>query len=301
MSQLCRVDFTGMEIKLAKPAKRIACLTSAGLDILRELDLEPVGYLTEGIADRPEFYGELAKNFAPLGSWILPNIKAVRSLKPDLVIGWTFPHRFYRKLFGREIPLYLMGRNGYDAALQRLRDIAYLTNRVDRAEIAIAKMCDRVERYRNKIPTTAYKTVLFMGGSTINRLSRKFIIETNIGTFGSIIQQFSHYPWLEPKGYNMEPGLTNVSLQKILLVNPHIIFVQTYPPGKIPLSQQLKNNRIWRQLKAVQNNNVHEIEQLWHYANGTRMIGLTLDKLMPIIYPQILEMKENNQQHQNIG
>ncbi|MEM6404945.1 MAG: ABC transporter substrate-binding protein, partial [Cyanobacteria bacterium P01_D01_bin.116] len=215
MKQLCTVDFTGVEIKLAQSAKRIACLTSSGLDILRELDLEPVGYLTKGIADKPEFYGDLAQKFVPLGSWIIPNIKAVRNLQPDLLIGWTFPHRFYRKFFGREIPLYLMGGNGYNAALQRLRNIAYLTNRVDRAEIAIANFQTRLEMYRNTIPKSAYKTVLFMGGSRINLLSSKFIVETNIGTFGSIIQQFSHYPWLEPKGYNMEPGLTNVSLQKI--------------------------------------------------------------------------------------
>jgi iron complex transport system substrate-binding protein len=294
MSQLHAVDFTGTQIKLTRPAKRIACLTSAGLDILRELDLEPVGYLTKGIADRPEFYGELAENFLPLGSWIIPNVKAVRSLKPDLVIGWTFPHQFYRKLFGREIPLYLMGGHGYDAALQRLRDIANLTGRVAQAEIAIARFCDCLEIYRNTIPKEAYKTVLFLGGSAINCLSGRFIIETNIGTFGSIIQQFSHYPWFEPLGYNIEPGLTNVSLKKILAVNPDIIFVQTYTPGKIPLSQRLGNNQIWQQLKAVQNNNVYEIEQLWHYANGTRMISLTLDKLMAIIYPEILLTQENS-------
>ncbi|MCJ8279207.1 MAG: ABC transporter substrate-binding protein, partial [Rivularia sp. ALOHA_DT_140] len=72
---------------------------------------------------------------------------------------------------------------------------------------------------------------------------------------------------------------------------PDIIFVQTYSSGKTTLSEQLKNNKIWQQLKAVQNNNVHEIEQLWHYANGTRMIGLTLDKLMPIVYPEFLQVK----------
>jgi iron complex transport system substrate-binding protein len=287
MSQLQAVDFTGTHIKLPQPAKRIACLTSAGLDVLRELDLEPVGYLSKGIADRPEFYGELAKNFVSLGSWIVPDVKTVRRIKPDLVIGWKFPHQFYRKFFGRKIPLYLMGGNGYDAALKRLHDIAHLTGRVAQAEIATARFCDCLEMYRNSIPAEAYKTVLIMGGSTLNRLSNRFIIETNIGTFGSIIKQFSHYPWFEPKGYNIEPGLRNVSLQKILAVNPDIIFVQTYSPAKVPLSQQLGDNRIWQQLKAVQNSNVYEIDHLWHYANGTRMICLTLDKLMPIIYPEI--------------
>lgn len=57
MSKLHTVDFTKTQIKLDKPAKRIACLTSAALDVLRELDLEPIGYLTKGIADKSEFYG----------------------------------------------------------------------------------------------------------------------------------------------------------------------------------------------------------------------------------------------------
>ncbi|MEO0687511.1 MAG: ABC transporter substrate-binding protein, partial [Cyanobacteria bacterium J06649_11] len=67
MRELSAVDFTGVQIKLAQPAKRIACLTSSGLDILRELELEPVGYLTKGIANQPEFYGYLAQKFVPLG------------------------------------------------------------------------------------------------------------------------------------------------------------------------------------------------------------------------------------------
>ena len=100
MGQVRVVDFTGAEIKLAQSAKRIVCLTAAGLDILLELDMEPVGYLTKGVADKPEFYGERAKQFTSVGSWLVPNWKAVRKLNPDLILGWSFPHRFYRRWFG---------------------------------------------------------------------------------------------------------------------------------------------------------------------------------------------------------
>ncbi|MEO0835511.1 MAG: hypothetical protein AAFY16_05890 [Cyanobacteria bacterium J06642_3] len=53
------------------------------------------------------------------------------------------------------------------------------------------------------------------------------------------------------------------------------------------MSEKLKEDRLGQQLKAVQNHHVYEIEQLWHYGNGTHMIGLTLDKLMPLIYPEL--------------
>ncbi|ESA37658.1 iron abc transporter substrate-binding protein [Leptolyngbya sp. Heron Island J] len=293
MAQLCVVDFTGAEIKLAQTAKRIVCLTAAGLDILLELDMEPVGYLTKGVADKPEFYGERAKQFKPVGSWIFPNWKAVRKLNPDLILGWSFPHRFYRKLFGNTAPLYLMGGTGYKAALQRLRDVAQLTGRVSQAEAAIARFENRLENYRTAVPTQEYKTVLFMGGSSLNHLSRKFIIETNIGTFGSIVGQFAHYPWVEPEKHNNEPGLTNISLQQILEVDPDIIFVQTYAPSKTSLSKQLSSNRTWQQIKAVQTQKVYEIDQLWHSGNGTRVMGLTLDKIMPFIYPGFITPYNN--------
>lgn len=289
MSEVRAVDWTGTEISLTRPAKRIVCLTAAGLDSLLELDMEPVGYLSKGVADRPEFYGDRAKQFVPVGSWIAPNLSAIRRLQPDLVIGWTFPHRFYRRWLGNSVPLYLMGGTGYEAALNRLRDIAQLTDRVSQAEAAITRFDQRLEGFHAAIPTEAHKTILFMGGSTLNRLSRKFIIETSVGTMGSVMQQFTHFPWIEPAGDRREPGLMNVSLQQILQVDPDVIFVQTYSPAKVPLSQQLCRNRLWQRLKAVQNEAVYEIDQLWHFGNGTRMLGLTLDKLMPIIYPELIK------------
>lgn len=69
------VDSVGAKIVLKQPAKRIVCLTATGVDILAELELTPVGYLSKGIANRPEFYGEPAQHIAPVGSWMFPQVK----------------------------------------------------------------------------------------------------------------------------------------------------------------------------------------------------------------------------------
>ncbi|MEO1799551.1 MAG: ABC transporter substrate-binding protein [Cyanobacteria bacterium J06629_2] len=280
------VDFTGRQIELKRSPKRIVCLSAAGLDILIELGLEPVGYLSKGVAGNKDFYGDRAKKFAGVGSWMFPDCRAIKNLQPDLIIGWTFPHRFYGGKLNRLAATYLMGGNGYQGSLRRLRDIARLTGRLSKAERKVACLQERLTRYYSSIPQHKYKTVLFMGGSNLNYISRQFIVETNAGTMGSIVEQFTNYPWPEPPR-NREPGLTSISLEKILAVNPDIIFVQTYPPAKTPLSEQLKGDCLWQQLTAVQSQNVYEIEQLWHYGNGTHMINLTLDKLMPFIYPEL--------------
>lgn len=179
-----------------------------------------------------------------------------------------------------------MSGSGYQTASERLLDIARLTGRVDEAETAIKRFNTQLETYRVAISANEKRTVLMMGGSTLNYLSRRFIIETNVGTVGSLLQQLTHYPWIEPAGKRMEPGLMTVSLDRILQINPDFIFVQTYSPSTTPLSQQLANNPYWKQLKAVQTGQVHEVEQFWHAGNGTRIIQVILNQLMPIIYPE---------------
>jgi iron complex transport system substrate-binding protein len=75
-----------------------------------------------------------------------------------------------------------------------------------------------------------------------------------------------------------------LSLSDILSVDPDVIFVQTYAPSKVPLSQQLVNHPRWQQLKAVQSQQVYEVDQFWHMGTGTRMLGVILDQLVTQIY-----------------
>lgn len=108
------IDATNTKIHLHKPAARTVCLTATGIDILAELNLEPIGYLSGGIANRPEFYGDRAQQFTSVGSWMLPNLKIIHTLQPDLILGWGFPHRFYQRWLRQIAPTYLMSGSGYN-------------------------------------------------------------------------------------------------------------------------------------------------------------------------------------------
>jgi len=278
-------DATGTEIHLNQPAQRIVCLTATGIDSLVELHLEPIGYLAQGIASYPEFYGDRAHQFPSVGSRMLPNLKTIRQLQPDLILGWVFPHRFYQRSLRNIAPTYLMSGSGYPSALRRLRNIAHLTGREADAELAIQRLEAQIRAYSTAIPSVEKKTVSMMGGSTLNCLTRRFIVETDAGTAGNLLSQLTHYPWAEPMGKRMEPGLMTVPLDRIVQVNPDVIFVQTYPPSTAPLSQQLANNPQWKRLKAVQTGQVYEVDKFWHSGNGTRIMRVMLSQLMPIIYP----------------
>ncbi|MEM8718557.1 MAG: hypothetical protein AAGE84_04515 [Cyanobacteria bacterium P01_G01_bin.39] len=92
MSQLAVLDFTGQVIKSKKSsAPRIVCLSAAGLDILVELGLEPVGYISS-IAGNAECYGDLVKSFTNVGSWMFPNCNAIKNLqkmKAHIIHAWS--------------------------------------------------------------------------------------------------------------------------------------------------------------------------------------------------------------------
>ncbi|WAL60357.1 ABC transporter substrate-binding protein [Thermocoleostomius sinensis] len=150
-------DATGTEIRLNQPAERIVCFTATGIDILAELGLASVGYLSQGIADYPESYGDRAQQFTAIGFWMLPNLKTIRQLQPDLILGWRFPYRFYQHWLRQMAPTYLMSGSGYNPALARLRDVAQLTGRITEAETAIQQLESQLQTYRTIIYSPSQK------------------------------------------------------------------------------------------------------------------------------------------------
>jgi iron complex transport system substrate-binding protein len=99
-------DAAAAAIHLKHPARRVACLSASGLDVLAELGLEPVGSSASEVASQPEFFGEQAAQWPHLGTWAWPRFPALRDLKPDLILAWSFPHRFYQRRLAAIAPTY---------------------------------------------------------------------------------------------------------------------------------------------------------------------------------------------------
>ncbi|MEM6444991.1 MAG: ABC transporter substrate-binding protein [Cyanobacteria bacterium P01_D01_bin.123] len=287
-------DSTAVCVCLKHPAKRVVCLSASGLDAVLELGLEPVGGLRAGVAARPEFYGKQSPQWPNVGSWLWPDTKAIQRVHPDLILGWRFPHRFCRRWLKNIAPVYLMGGSGYEEALLRLLDLAYLTDRTATAETAIASLEQQLHTFQHCLRHQPRKSAIVMGGSAIQRWFDCYPVETRCGTLGSILKRFVSYPWAKRQPNRGEPGLTYLSLQRVLDVNPNIIFVQSY--GRQPLSRQLERNPIWQQLDAVNKGQVYEIPLYWHWGNGTRALRVMLHSLLPLIYPHSFASQAEDQE-----
>ncbi|MEM6352408.1 MAG: hypothetical protein AAF766_16755 [Cyanobacteria bacterium P01_D01_bin.14] len=96
--------------------------------------------------------------------------------------------------------------------------------------------------------------------------------------------QLTEFPWQKSHWQKGEAGLTYLSLQEIAKADPAILFIQSY--SQDALLPKLKIDPNWQRLRAVRTGSVYEVEPYWHWGNGTHLIRLMLDRLLPLIYPE---------------
>ena len=253
---------------------------------MAEIGLEPVA-VNDPLSSDPRFFGSKAEEFQLIGgSFFEPNLEDIAASEPDLVFGLGGVHDGLRDALRPIAPLYIVNPASYEDSIGYLRDVGALMGRADEAEEAVERFLAKLEDYKSRSPKD--RSALVMFGSDVN-----FGIDTEGALTGGMLAEVTDYPWpvqpAELGGHG--PGSTQFSLEGVLSVDPDVIFVQTLAfPGfqPPPLSEQLKENPLWSELKAVQNGEVHEVSfSLWSTGRGTRSLGFVLDEAMLLLYADV--------------
>lgn len=279
-------DATHTTITLPRQPTRIACLVSLCEDILAELGLTPVA-VNDTFGQNPIFFGEAAKKFAIIGGpFFNPNVEDIAKVTPDLVIGLANVHESLRDALKPIAPLYIMNPATYNDSIFYLKDIGRLTGRSTQANAAAQRFLHKLATYKAKSPDNT--STLLMYGSDVN-----FNIFTQASLPGGLLAQVTPYPWPAPgagaaPASDHEPGAIPYSLEKIVAINPDVLFIAslTFAAGTQSLSKQLASSPVWSQLKAVKNHRVYEVDPNFYiFGRGTRSLGLALDDAMGKLYP----------------
>ena len=285
-STISLTDSTGEVLTFATPPVRAACLTEICADIMAEIGMEPVA-VNDPLSSDPRFFGSKAEEFQLIGgSFFEPNLEDIAAAEPDIVFGLGGVHEGLRDALRPIAPLYIVNPATYEDSIGYLKDIGAAVGRSAEAEEAAQRFLSKLEDYKARSPKD--RSALVMFGTDVN-----FGIDTDGALTGGLLAEVTAYPW--PRQTNEQgghgPGGTQFSLEGVLEVDPDVIFVQTMSfPGfqPPPLSEQLAENPLWSELKAVQNGEVHEVSfSLWSTGRGTRSLGLVLDEAMPLLYPDV--------------
>lgn len=262
-------DARGVKISLEKEPQRVVCLFALCDDILTELGIVPTA-TNSALLAHPDFLGERKAKEVDIipGGFIAPEVEAILSHKPDLVIGLEDTHGKLAPALKDATTFWPMQPEKWQDSVGYLRDVAALTGRTaegEKAEKAFRAKLAEAEK------TKSDKTALIIYGSDEN-----FGVATpGTDVAAGLFPKLANYPW---KSRGVEGSY---SLEEILAQGVDVLFVETIAFGEADgkLSEKLAKNPLWGKIPAVKNGDVHEVNsEVWAKGRGTRSLGIVLDE-----------------------
>ncbi|WP_411080072.1 ABC transporter substrate-binding protein [Streptomyces sp. cmx-18-6] len=262
-------DAKGVTVSLDKPPQKIVCLVALCDDILVELGLTPTA-TNSAVLAHPRFLGEEKAAKVPVvpGGFLSPEVEAILSHRPDLVIGLEDTHGKLAPALKGATAFWPVQPGSWQDSVGYLRDLAALTGRTAQGEKAEKAFRTRLAEAEE---TRSDKTALIIFGSDEN-----FGVATpETDVAAGLFPKISRYPW-KSRGVD-----GSYSLEEILARDVDVLFVETLsfgaPDGK--LSDKLAKNPLWSRIPAVRNGKVIEVDsEVWAKGRGTRSLGVVLDE-----------------------
>ena len=280
---LAVTDATGELVTLEAPAVRVVCLTGLCVDTMFVLGIKPVA-ANDLLHQDPAYWGPDENEIGPVsGSFFEPSLEDIAVANPDIVIGLGGVHDGLRAGLESIAPLFIVNPVGVDGMLAHIAEIGILLGMEEEAEHAVEEFEARLEAYVSGV--TAKRSVMVVYGSDVN-----IGADTVCTPAVDAVARAAVYP-PEFSGCDVHQPFPSFSVEQLLGIDPDVIFVQTYgfgPTPPEPVSEQLVDHVIWRELVAVQNGEVHEVDFfIWGTSRGINGTNFVLDEAMPKIYPEV--------------
>ena len=274
-------DATGETVTLEAPAVRVVCLTGLCVDTMFVLGVKPVA-ANDLLHRDVHYWGPGESEIGAIGgSFFEPNLEDIARAEPDIVIGLFAVHDALRPALASIAPLFIVNPIGVDGMLAHVAEIGTLLGMEEEAAAASAAFESRLEQYVAGVTTR--RSVMVVFGSDVN-IGADTVCTPPIDALARAADYGLDFPGC------IHGEFPSFSVEQLLGIDPDVLFVQTFgfgPTPPQPVSEQLVDNAIWRELAAVQNGEVYEVDFfVWGTSRGIRGTTVALDEAMPKIYPE---------------
>jgi iron complex transport system substrate-binding protein len=255
-----------------RPQRIITLHDSTILDPVLALGVKPIGIATYAPGQGVLFRGinkDKVENIPQVGSAFQPSIEKILTLKPDLILGRESHKDIYTQL-SNFAPTVLVEWGNFASFKENFWYIAQVLGQEEKAKLILNKYQERIQEFQQQMGERLQEikvSVIGVSGQNIKSLNRDAIFNQVIDEIG--INRI-------PIQKNQKERYLVVSIEHLKKYDADVLFVIN-ESGK-QLSDYLQNP-IWSHMKAVQNQQVYEVDQGNWFSGGPLGVNKILDDL----------------------
>ncbi|YCA43592.1 Fe(3+) dicitrate ABC transporter substrate-binding protein [Bacillus sp. JZ8] len=254
--------------------KRVVTLELSFVDSLNALGVEPVGIADDNKKDMIEKLVDKKMDYTSVGTREQPNLEVISSLQPDLIIADAQRHKaIYKELQQIAPTIVLKSREStYEENLDAFTTIAKAMNKEEQGKKRLEEHKQTMKDLKEKLADNEKATVL---PAVVRDTS--FQAHTSSSYDGQLLEQLGFKNPIDTKD-----AYAQMNLEQLSKIDPDILILANNE-GKL-LTDEWKDNPLWKDLKAVKNNQVYNVDRdLWTRFRGiisAENIGKDINKLL---------------------
>lgn len=255
-------QFIALPIYSEEIPHRIISLCTSGTEILATLGVAPLGYAIPGSGKLPNYLKDEIKNSNNVGSVATPSLERIKILNPDLIlVDRVYENQSdYVDNLKKIAPVLDIRSENYNEMIQNELKIAKILKKEAKANEFIHKFNTLLSHQKRQ--TSNKKTVL---GIFIS--SQIIWAWTDQSFLVSLLKKANINYAYKGQGTKYYSDLVQISVDKILAINPDYIFVFDEP--KKNSVSFLRQAPAWQYLKAVKEKHVVKLDRdIWSRSKG---------------------------------
>jgi iron complex transport system substrate-binding protein len=258
--------------ELRRQPQRVLPLDSGELDSVVQLGLKPIGYLDHDPRLMPDYLVEALKGLPTVGTLAEPNLEAVASLAPELMLTSKIRHEQLADRLKAIGPVVYGDRTGV-VWKQNFALYARAMGRETQADATVREYEARVKALNARLPTP--RPTISVVRVTATHL--RYYQRANYS--GTILNDLG-FP--RPPSQNVDDfALLNQSLETLgPMGDADVIVVCPTEGEQMALMREMRNSSLWQNLNAVKQGRVlYALDDVWMAGIGYRSAGVILDEI----------------------
>lgn len=241
--------------------------------------LDALGVKVSGVPTSSYELPESTKDAVEVGNPMSPDLEIIKSLNPTCVVSVDTLGSDYEKLFlENNIPSEFVNLQNLYGLKETISILGEKFDKVEEANILLENLTNKEAEVENKSEGKEKIKVLIVFGAP-----GSIMVATDNSYVGNLVEIAG--------GENIFKGTNSsfmqVNMEEIIKVNPDKILVMTHglpEEAKKNVEDEFAKNVSWKNVKAIQNNEVHYLENGYFGMSANLQVMEALDKLGAILY-----------------